>query len=185
MHENVRLICDSRQHHHSDLKWNCVAHCANSRRVQGGKHDTTLEIVSWDAPLLRFWAPYTSDMHERDEKQRKLAVTSDDSWASIIKVHCTNCTKYGECAKRVHVTDVDLHEQDTRESVPIKLTPSFCKLGQAKRHRGRSRRRSIQKAAIRTWFECHYASSRDAVGENPVAVSRKPLLGKINAFSRT
>ncbi len=42
---------------------------------------------------------------------------------------------------------------------------------------------SVQKAAIRAWFECHYMSGRGAaVGENPVAVARKTLLGEINAF---
>jgi hypothetical protein len=46
----------------------------------------------------------------------------------------------------------------------------------------------VQKAVIRTWFECHYARKGDAnnvgddAGEIPVAVSRMTLLGEINAF---
>ncbi len=42
---------------------------------------------------------------------------------------------------------------------------------------------SVRKAAIQAWFECHYCTgNRGTVGENPVAVARKTLLGEINAF---
>jgi hypothetical protein len=46
----------------------------------------------------------------------------------------------------------------------------------------------VQKAVIKTWFECHYVRKEDAnivgddAGEIPVAVSRMTLLGEINAF---
>jgi hypothetical protein len=49
----------------------------------------------------------------------------------------------------------------------------------------------VQKAVIKTWFECHYVrkgnanDSDGAAGEIPVAVSRTTLLGEINTFLRS
>jgi hypothetical protein len=41
---------------------------------------------------------------------------------------------------------------------------------------------AMQKAAIKAWFECHYTTSSDEVGEGAKSVPRKTLLAEINVF---
>ncbi len=117
----------------------------------------------------------------RNSVEDKRVAAADDVIAAVVGGEATG----NSAAAAAAIDAVAVAAMEAADEGPCAVCAQL--LGDLKRHVDGDHADgpvSVQKAVIRAWFECHYyAGNRgSAVGENPVAVARKTLLGEINAF---
>jgi hypothetical protein len=128
--------------------------------------------------------PFLSDEEAVHEQEKKRAAVEDLVNVEKVEKH-VEVPVVQNANQQVEVEEVAQQKPDNVEAAEDQHCPDCTRLlSDLKSHTAQDHVVPIviQKAAVQAWFECHYTTSSDDVGEDTKAVPRKALLAEINRF---